>query len=122
MAVVYNVHPIPIKRNGIVESLKKDSEGEVVITRLNEDILEEIADEGNGEYVDGSNTEDAVDFIKEELNQMDKKEFEAKQFAEYKDQFQWFLALGIFLLFVDIFLLERKTAWLNRLNLFNENL
>ena len=53
---------------------------------------------------------------------MDKKEFEAKEFAEYKDQFQWFLALGIFFLLVDIFLLERKTAWLNRLNLFNENL
>ena len=45
-----------------------------------------------------------------------------KEFVEYKDQFQWFLALGIFFLLVDIFLLERKTAWLNRLNLFNENL
>jgi len=115
-----NGSPIPIKRNGIVESLKKDSEGEVVITRLNEDILEEIADEGNGEYVDGSNTDDAVDFIKEELNQMDKKEFEAKQFAEYKDQFQWFLGIGLLFLFLEIFLLDRKTQWLKKLNLFNE--
>ena len=53
---------------------------------------------------------------------MDKKEFEAKQFSEYKDQFQRFLGLGIFFLFIDIFLLERKTAWLRRSNLFNENL
>ena len=53
---------------------------------------------------------------------MDKTEFEAKQFAEYKDQFQWFLGLGIFFLLIDVFLLERKTAWLRRLNLFNENL
>ncbi|MEM7485622.1 MAG: VWA domain-containing protein [Bacteroidota bacterium] len=113
--------PIPIKRKGVVESLKKDSQGEVVITKLNETILSEIADQGNGEYIDGSNTEDAVDLIKEQLDQMDKKEFEAKQFAEYKDQFQWFLGIGLLFLFLDIFLLDRKTKWLKKLNLFNEH-
>ena len=51
-----------------------------------------------------------------------KKEFESKQIADFKDQFQWFLALGILLLFIDIFFLERKTAWLKKLNLFNEDL
>jgi Ca-activated chloride channel family protein len=112
--------PIPIKRNGIVESLKKDGQGEVVITKLNEEILEDIAEEGNGTYIDGTNTEAAVEIIKEELLQMDKKEFEAKQFAEYKDQFQWFLAGGFLLLFLDIFILDRKTKWLKKLNLFNE--
>ena len=112
--------PIPLKRNGIVESLKKDSQGEVVITKLNEDVLQEIADEGNGEYINGENTDEAVEFIKEQLNQMDKKEFEAKQFAEFKDQFQWFLAAGLLFLFLDIFVLDRKTKWLKKLNLFNE--
>jgi Ca-activated chloride channel family protein len=112
--------PIPLKRNGIVESLKKDNQGEVVITKLNEEVLQEIADEGNGEYINGENTEEAVAFIKEQLNQMDKKEFEAKQFAEYKDQFQWFLAAGLLFLFLDIFVLDRKTKWLKKLNLFNE--
>ena len=113
--------PIPIKRNGIVESLKKDSQGEVVITKLNEAILADIADRGNGEYIDGSNTEDAVEYIKEQLDRMDKTEFEAKQFAEYKDQFQWFLAAGFLFLFLDIFVLDRKTQWLKKLNLFNEH-
>ncbi|TQO39149.1 Ca-activated chloride channel family protein [Arenibacter algicola] len=112
--------PIPLKRNGIVESLKKDNQGEVVITKLNEQVLQEIADEGNGEYINGENTEEAVAFIKEQLNQMDKKEFEAKQFAEFKDQFQWFLAAGLLFLFLDIFVLDRKTKWLKKLNLFNE--
>lgn len=112
--------PIPIKRNGVVESLKKDSQGEVVITKLNEEILEDIADRGNGEYINGANTEEAVEYIKEQLDQMDKKEFEAKQFAEYKDQFQWFLGIGLLFLFLDVFLLDRKTQWLKRLNLFNE--
>ncbi|MAU17758.1 MAG: BatB protein [Muricauda sp.] len=113
--------PIPIKRNGIVESLKKDSQGEVVITKLNESVLSEIAERGNGDYIDGSNTDNAVEYIKEELNRMDKTEFEAKQFAEYKDQFQWFLAAGFLFLFLDIFVLDRKTQWLKKLNLFNEH-
>lgn len=113
--------PIPIKRNGVVESLKKDNQGEVVITKLNEAVLTEIADRGNGDYIDGSNTENAVEYIKEQLNRMDKTEFEAKQFAEYKDQFQWFLAAGFLFLFLDIFVLDRKTQWLKKLNLFNEH-
>lgn len=113
--------PIPLKRNGIVESLKKDAQGEVVITKLNEEILEEISDEGNGEYINGSNTEEAVEFIREQLNQMDKTEFEAKQFAEFKDQFQWFLGAGLLFLFLDIFVLDRKTRWLKKLDLFNEH-
>jgi Ca-activated chloride channel family protein len=114
--------PIPIKRNGIVLNYKKDNQGETVITRLNEETLKNIAAQANGIYINGTNTNQVVEEIRDILNKMDKKEFEAKQFAEYKDQFQWFLALGLFFLFIDIFLLERKTAWLNRLNLFNENL
>lgn len=112
--------PIPLKRNGILESLKKDAQGEVVITKLNEQVLVDISDEGNGKYIDGTNTDAAVEFIKEELLQMDKKEFEAKQFAEYKDQFQWFLGAALLLLFLDVFILDRKTKWLKKLNLFNE--
>lgn len=112
--------PIPIKRNGILESLKKDSQGETVITKLNESVLVDIASEGDGQYIDGSNTDAAVEFIKEELLKMDKKEFEAKLFAEYKDQFQWFIGGALLLLLLDIFILDRKTSWLKKLNLFNE--
>lgn len=112
--------PIPLKRNGILESFKKDAQGEVVITKMNDEVLELIASEGNGSYIVGTNTADAVEYIKETLLQMDKKEFEAKQFAEFKDQFQWFLGGALFLMFLDILILERKTQWLRKLNLFNE--
>ncbi len=112
--------PIPIKRNGIVKELKKDKNGEVVITKLNEPVLRQIAKEGNGWYISGDHTEEAITYVKEQLNQMDKKEFEAKKFAEYKDQFQWFLGVAFFLLFLDVFVLDRKTKWLRKLNLFNE--
>ncbi|RCW93762.1 vWA domain-containing protein [Winogradskyella arenosi] len=112
--------PIPIKRNGVVLSYKKDNSGETVITRLNETTLKDIASEANGVYINGSNTAEVVKAIKAELDKMDKQEFESKQIADFKDQFQWFLGLGILLLFIDIFFLERKTAWLKKLNLFNE--
>ena len=114
--------PIPEKRNGVVLNYKKDRQGETVITKLNEETLQNIASEANGAYINGENTKDVVENIREILNAMDKTEFEAKEFADFKDQFQWFLGFGIFFLLIDILLLERKTAWLKKLNLFNENL
>ena len=114
--------PIPEKRNGILLNYKKDNQGKTVITRLNEEVLQNIAEEANGVYINGNITRDVVDNIGEILNGMDKTEFEAKQFADFKDQFQWFLGFGIFFLLLDVFLLERKTEWLKKLNLFNENL
>lgn len=114
--------PIPIKRNGVVLNYKKDNQGETVITQLNENTLKTIADEANGNYIYGQNTNEVIEEISDILLKMDKKEFEAKQFADFKDQFQWFLGLAILLLFIDLFLLERKTEWLKKLNLFNENL
>ncbi|MCK7589332.1 VWA domain-containing protein [Subsaxibacter sp. CAU 1640] len=113
---------IPEKRNGILLNYKKDQNGETVITRLDEETLKSIAKEANGVYINGNKTSVVVDEIRDILNKMDKTEFEAKQFADFESQFQWFLGAAILLLFIDIFLLERKTAWLKRLNLFNENL
>ena len=114
--------PIPLKRNGVVMSYKKDQNNETIITKLNEETLRLIANEAKGGYINGSQTADVVEQIRAVLSAMDKKEFEAKEFAEYKDQFQWFLGIGLFFLILDVLLLERKTAWLKRLNLFNENL
>ncbi|TVZ52806.1 vWA domain-containing protein [Dokdonia sp. Hel_I_53] len=112
--------PIPLKRNGRIVGYKKNQNGETVITRLDAQTLRDIAAEANGEYIDGSSTAAVVETVQNLLNGMDKKEFEAKQFADFKDRFQWFLAAGLLLLFLDIFLLDKKTNWLKKLNLFNE--
>jgi len=112
--------PIPIKRNGILLRYKRDKNDEQVITQLNEETLISIAKEANGVYIKGNNTQDVIDEVTDILNGMDKKTFEAKQFADFKDQFQWFLAGGLLLLILDVFFLERKTKWLSKLNLFNE--
>ena len=114
--------PIPLKKNGVVMNYKKDKNNETVITRLNSETLKLIASEAKGTYIDGNTTAIVVEQVRDILNKMDKKEFEAKEFAEYRDQFQWFLGLGLFFLILDVLFLERKTAWLKRLNLFNENL
>ncbi|GEQ84991.1 BatB protein [Patiriisocius marinistellae] len=111
---------IPIKVRGRVESYKRDQNNEVVITRLNEESLREIAKAADGAYINGTNTNEVVETVQNILGGMDKKEFDAKQFSDFKDQFQWFLAGALFLLLIDILLLERKTKWVKRLNLFNE--
>jgi Ca-activated chloride channel family protein len=113
--------PIPIKRNGILQHYKRDENNEQVITRLNTETLKEISRNANGGYIEGSNTKEVVETVTSILNGMDKKEFESKQFTDFKDQFQWFLAGALFLLILDTFILERKTAWLRKLNLFNED-
>lgn len=112
--------PIPIKRGGITQSYKKDLNGETVITRMDEAILKEIAAATNGEYVRGNVTTEVTDKVSDFLRNLDQTEFEARQFADYQSQFQWFLGLAFLLLLADIFLLERKTAWVKKLNLFNE--
>jgi Ca-activated chloride channel homolog len=112
--------PIPIKRNGVLQYYKRDQNNEQVITRLGEETLKQIAQEGNGTYIPGNNTKEVVENVTAILNGMDKKTFDSKQFTDFKDQFQWFLAGALFLLVLDMLLLERKTAWLKKLNLFNE--
>jgi Ca-activated chloride channel family protein len=112
--------PIPIKRKGVVESYKKDMQGETVITKRNVIILQEIAAAAEGEYTDGNDTQAVVDFVTETLKNMDKKEFDAKKYVSYKDQFQTFLLAGFLLILLELFLFETKTKWVQRLNLFNE--
>jgi len=112
--------PIPLKEKDIVKSYKKDQNGDVVITKLNMDLLKNIANSSNGIYINGVNTELVVQAIIERLKEMDKKEFESKQFVAYKDQFQWFIGFAILFLSLELIVFEKKTFWVKKLNLFNE--
>jgi Ca-activated chloride channel family protein len=112
--------PIPIKRNGILLEYKRDQNNERVITRLEESTLKDIASSGNGVYMEGSNTSHVVEGLNTMLSELDKQEFDSKKYAGFKDQFQWFLAAAIFFLLLDVFVLEKKTRWVQKLNLFNE--
>ena len=82
---------IPIKIDGTVDSYKKDSKGDVVITKRNSDILLKIANSSKGEYIDGNSTEEALEIVKTKLDKIEKSEFESSQFVEYKQLLQVFL-------------------------------
>ena len=112
--------PIPIKENNIIKTYKKNDKGDVVITKLNKELLSSISKSSKGIYIDGFNTEQVVESVVERLKEMDKKEFESKQFVAYKDQFQWFIAFAILFLSLELFVFEKKTYWVKKLNLFNE--
>jgi Ca-activated chloride channel family protein len=112
--------PIPLKRNGIVESFKRDNNNEVVITKRNNESLMAIAKATKGGYVDGNNTKEVLTYVKKALDNIEKTEFEATQMADFEAQFQWFLGIAFALLLLDIFLLEKTTGWIRKLNLFNE--
>ncbi|WP_426095263.1 VWA domain-containing protein [Flavobacterium sp. DSR2-3-3] len=112
---------IPLKRNGIIEGFKKDNNNEVVITKLVPESLTAIAKATKGGYVNGNNTKEVLEYVKNALDNIQKTEFEATEMADFQSQFQWFLGFAFLLLFVDVFLLERKTSWVKKLNLFNES-
>ena len=111
---------IPLKRNGVVESFQRDQNNEVVITKRNSEVLSLIAKSTKGGYVDGNSTKDVLTYVKNALDNIEKTEFESTHMADFKSQFQWFLGFGFFLLFLDVFLTEKKTKWVRKMNLFNE--
>ena len=111
---------IPLKINGSLIGYKKDRKGETVITQRKPDVLQEIAQSSEGSYIDGNKTDKPVNMIEDAIGNAQKSEFETKQFSDYEDQFQWFLGIGILFLFLDVFLLDKKTKWLRKVDLFNE--
>jgi len=112
--------PIAMKINGRLLGYKKDNKGETVVTRRNAEVLKEIAEASNGAYFDGNKTDTPVDAIEKIIGNAQKSEFETTQFSDFKDQFQWFLGIGLLFLILDVFLFDKKTKWLKKADLFNE--
>ncbi|WP_144439128.1 vWA domain-containing protein [Lutibacter profundi] len=112
--------PIPLKNTIGGISYKKDSKGEVVITKMKTQTLQDIANKGKGKYINGNKTQETINTVSDLLLKAEKNEFETKQFSDYKDQFQWFIGFGLLFLIIDVLLLEKKTKWIQKLNLFNQ--
>jgi len=110
--------PIPVLRNGQTEYMK-DGSGNVVITKLDEATLEKVAAAGNGIYVRANNAQVGLNTLFDEINKLDKTEMEALIYSEYDEQFQYFFAIGIFLLILEFVILERKNRFLKQINLFS---
>lgn len=107
--------PIPIyNAAGVRTDYKKDREGNVVLTKLDEATLQEIADLGGGKYYRGSNTEDELDLIYKDLSKLDETEFGATRITDYEDRFYYFLIAALMLLMVDFFISTNKSKILMR--------
>ena len=110
--------PIPVKQGSRTIDYKKDQNGEVVVSRLNEKQLLEIAQMGNGQYLHMNDTRQSVEWLVDNINDLGKTTFDTQVFSEYKDQFQWFIGLALFLLLWDSLLGYRKSSWLKKLGLY----
>ncbi len=111
--------PIPIyNANGQQSDFKRDRAGNVVLTKLDEPSLQEIASIGRGKYFRATNSQDELDAIYKEINGLEKREFGVKQFTEYDDKFQYFLFIAMILLLIEVVLSDKKTEWLAQYNPF----
>lgn len=110
--------PIPVLRNGQKDYLK-DRDGKVVVTKLDEKMLEQIASAGNGVYVRANNAQVGLNTLFDEINKMQKEEMESRVYSEYNDQFQYFFAVGLFLILFEFIILERRNKYFKNIKLFS---
>jgi Ca-activated chloride channel family protein len=109
--------PIPLYgRSGRQIDFKRDQMGKVVLSKLDEVSLEKIASLGDGTYYRGTNTQDELDEIFEELNSLQKREFGVKKFTDYEDRFQYLLLPALLLLVLEFLVSEKKLEWVRRWN------
>jgi len=110
--------PIPLYKGNVREGFRKDKEGNTIVTKLDEKMLQEISAAGNGIYVRASNSDTGLNNVLEALDKLEKKQFDSKMYSDYEDRFQWFIAVAFLLLLIETFLTERKSKIYQRLNLF----
>ncbi|NHM02789.1 VWA domain-containing protein [Flavobacterium difficile] len=98
------------------QQVKKDQNGQVVITKLNDAVLQKIASDSNGTYVYENQISTAVSSIKKALSNVQQQEFKAQQSAQKQSQFQWFLGIAFLLLLVDFFMLNENFKGFHLIN------
>lgn len=109
--------PIPVMVSGRRDYLK-DNEGNTVITKLNEEILKEIAVSTGGNYIRASNTNIGLEEVFGEIRKMKTEELESTMYTEYNDQFQIFAVITLLFLITDFIIMERKNRKLVNIRLF----
>jgi Ca-activated chloride channel family protein len=99
----------------------KDKDGNMVITRLNEEMAKQIAIAGNGIYVQTDNTNNALKVLQNELNKKNKSEVESKVYSSYDEKYQIPAGILLILLILEFFILDRKNKLYGKIKLFSNN-
>jgi len=95
----------PIPMNG---ELLKDKDGNIVVTRLDESILQQVADAGNGAYVRAGNSEFGLQPVVDSIKKMDEEEFNSVVFEEFDEQYMYFFAIALALFVIELLIGERR--------------
>jgi Ca-activated chloride channel homolog len=112
--------PIPIGAGS--KDFMKDKDNNVVVTKLDENMLMQIATAGGGTYIRANNAEVGLNNLFNEIEKMEKSELNSRDYSEYDDQFPLFLVLAFILILIDFLILDRKNKWLRNFRLFgNKN-
>ena len=96
----------PIPMDG---ELLKDKDGNIVVTRLDESILQEVAKAGNGVYVRAGNSEFGLNPVIDDIRKMEDEKYNSIVFEEYDEQFMYFLALALFFFVVEMLIGDRRS-------------
>lgn len=106
----------PVKIDG---EFIKDENGDMVVTKLNEELLQNISQIGNGGYIRASNASFGLDEIVDKIKQLDQGELDTMRFEEFNEQFYWLLLVAFILLVLESALLSRKNPHLKKFNIFS---
>ena len=109
--------PIPI---GDSNDFRKDKEGNVVMTKLNEEMSKSIAGAGNGAYIRVDNTNGAQRLLENEIDKLAKADVTTEVYSEYNEQFEFVAWLVLMLLIADILILPGKSKLTKRIKLFDK--
>ncbi len=107
----------PVKVNG---EWLKDEKDEMVVSRLNEELLQQITAATGGGYIRATNAAFGLEEIVGEIEKIEQGELTTLSFEEYNEQFQWILAIAAILLLLETLLLSRRNPRLKRFNIFRE--
>lgn len=113
--------PIPVVGRYGQRDFKTDREGNVVISKLDETMLQQIASAGNGIYIRANNTTVGLNTLFDELSKMEKTEFEAEMYSDYEDRFQYFIGIALFFFLLDFLILNKKNRLFRNVNIFKIN-
>lgn len=106
--------PIPIYAKNGRSEYKRDGNGNIVLTKLNETLLKDIAKEGHGVYIRANNTSIGLDNILARINKMDKNEYEAVAYKNYDSKFYIFAIISLIFLLLEWIVFEKKNKYINR--------
>ena len=96
----------PIPMDG---ELLRDKEGNIVVTRLDESVLQQVAYAGNGVYVRAGNSEFGLNPIIEDIRKMEDEKYSSIVFEEYDEQFMYFLAIALLFFVVEMLVGDRRS-------------